>query len=116
MFGFFVYNEASWNVILIADPTFVFINPVIMCYLTLHWLFLINLQQLSLSINSYVYSCYTIWAGLFKALLNGLMWLRFVAVNYDSMGSNPADTVFLCYNCLLTQQRLNTVSVQNVLL
>jgi len=70
-------------------------------YLTLHWPFLINLRLCSLSINSYEYSCHTIWDGLFNALfiwlINGKVaqWLKFRAVNHDIMGSNPAETVYL---------------------
>jgi len=65
-------------------------------YLTLHWPFLINLRLCSLSINSYEYSCHTIWTGLFNALFIWLIygkvaqWLKFSAVNHDIMGSNPA--------------------------
>ena len=72
-------------------------------YLTLHWPFLINLRQCSLSINSYEYSCHTILAGLFNALFTKLMyekvaqWLKFWAVNHDIMGSNPAETVYNFY-------------------
>jgi len=80
-------------------------------YLTLHWPFLINLRLCSLSINSYEYSCHTIWAGLFNALFICLIygkvaqWLKFRAVNHDIMGSNPDETVyfvlFFCFHVLL---------------
>jgi len=80
-------------------------------YLTLHWPFLINLRLCSLSINSYEYSCHTIWAGLFTALFIWLMygkvaqWLNFRAVNHGIMGSNPAETVyfllFFCFHVFL---------------
>ena len=72
-------------------------------YLTLHWPFLINLRLCSFSINSYEYSCHTIWAGLFNALfiwlINGKVaqWLRFLAVNHDIMGSNPAETDYFLF-------------------
>ena len=40
-------------------------------------------------------------------------WLRFWDVNQETMGSNPAETIFIyfCFllTCLLTQQMLNTV-------
>ena len=43
-------------------------------------------------------------------------WLRFWAVNQETMGSNPAKTIFIFYvlfllTFLLTQQTLNTVVV-----
>jgi len=69
-------------------------------YLTLHWPFLFNLRMCSLSINSYEYSCHTIWAGLFNALFIWLIygkvaqWLTFRALNHDIMGSNPTETVY----------------------
>jgi len=42
-------------------------------------------------------------------------WLRFWAVNQETMGSNPTKTIFIFYvlflllTCLLTQQTLKTV-------
>ena len=65
-------------------------------YLTLHWPFLINLRQYSLSINIGR-------AGFFNVLFTRLMcgkvvqWLRFGAVNHDTMGLNPAETVYIFF-------------------
>ena len=88
-----------------------FIEIYYLIYLTLHWPFLINLRLCSLSINSYEYSCHTIWAGLFTALFIWLIygkvaqWLNFRAVNHDIMGSNPVETVnfffFFCFHVFL---------------
>jgi len=40
-------------------------------------------------------------------------WLRFWAVNQETMGSNPAETIFFMFyfllTCVLTQQSLDTV-------
>ena len=36
-------------------------------------------------------------------------WLRFWAVNQETMGSNPAETICLLLTCLLTPQTLSTV-------
>ena len=43
-------------------------------------------------------------------------WLRFLALNQETMGSNPAETIFLLLTCLLTTQTLTTVFFSNVLL
>ena len=71
----------------------------------------------------FVYSCHTgqagLWNGLFTELMCGLVaqWLRFWAVNQETMGSNPTETVFFFnFTCLLTPQTLNTVVFSNVLL
>jgi len=51
----------------------------------------------------YVYSCQTGQAGLLNVLFTELMcgivaqWLRFWAVNQETMGSNPAETLFIFY-------------------
>jgi len=42
-------------------------------YLTLHWHFLIDVRQCSLSIKRYVYSCHTGQAGLLNVLFTELM-------------------------------------------
>ena len=82
-------------------------------YLTLHWPFLNNLRLCSLSINSYEYSCHTIWAGLFNALFiwsiygKVAQWLKFRALNHDIMGSNPAETVSFYYFFLFSWFLLN---------
>jgi len=53
--------------------------------------------------------------ALFTKLMCGIVaqWLRFWDVNQETMGSNPAETIFIyfCFllTCLLTQQMLNTV-------
>ena len=78
-------------------------NRYYLIYLTLHWPFLINLRQCSLSINCYEYSCHTIWASLFNTLFIRLIygkvaqWLKFCAVNHGIMHSNPAETVYTLY-------------------
>ena len=72
-------------------------------YLTLHWPFLIIVRQCSLSIKRYVYSCRTWQPGLMNALFTDLMcgivaqWLRFWAVNQETLGSNPAKTIVIFY-------------------
>jgi len=86
-------------------------------YLTLHWPFLINLRLCSLSINSYEYSCHTIWAGLFNAFFIWLIygkvarWLKFRAMNHNIMGSNPAETVYFllifCFKIILLNHLLS---------
>jgi len=49
------------------------------------------------------YSCHTGQAGLLNVLVTELMcgkvaqWLRFWAVNQETMGSNPAETVFFLH-------------------
>jgi len=99
-------NDISY--ILFCPLTNIHINlwlPYCLIYLTLHWSFLINLRQWSLSLHSYVYSCHTGRAGLFNVLFTGLMWgkvaqwLRFWTVYHDTMGSNPAETVYNFYFC-----------------
>ena len=62
----------------------------------------------------YVYNCHTGHAGLLNVLFTELMcgivaqWLRFWALIQETMGSNPAETMFLLLTCLLTPQTLNT--------
>jgi len=86
-------------------------------FMTLHWPFFINVRQCSLSIKRYVYSCRTWQPGLLNALFTELMcgtvaqWLRFWAVNQETMGSNPAETIFIFYvflllTCLLTKKNV----------
>jgi len=36
-------------------------------------------------------------------------WLKFLALNQETMGSNPAKTIVLLLTCLFTPQKLNTV-------
>jgi len=63
----------------------------------------------------YVYNCHNGQASLLNVLFTELMcgivaqWLRFLALNQETMGSNPAETIFLLLTCLLTPQTLNTV-------
>jgi len=66
-------------------------------YLTLHWPFLNNVRQCSLSIKS-LYTAviqdkqvYWTFCGLVA------QWLRFWTVHQETMGSNPAETVFFFY-------------------
>jgi len=56
---------------------------------------------------------------LFTQLMCGIVaqWFRFWAVNQETMGSNPAETIcyfYVLFTCLLTTQTLNTVVFPNV--
>ena len=70
--------------------------------------------------KKFVFSCHTGQAGLLNVLFTELMfgivaqWLRFWAVNQETIGSNPAETDF--FTCLLILQTLNTVVFLNALL